>query len=70
MTRTKRAILGLLLLELMLAGFWIYLVWLDPGNVEFQSRVGEAMGLAMGGLLGFFGVLLFIVARRGRKLSQ
>ena len=61
----KRGLLGFLLLESMLAGLWICLVPVDPSNVECQSRVGEAIGVAMGGLLGVFAVP-FVIAGRHR----
>lgn len=66
MARKKRATIGIVVAELLLAGIWLYLARLglaQPSQVtpDFQATLDKTMGAAMGGLLGI-GVLAFFVA--------
>lgn len=68
MTYKTRTLLAIALVELLLAGIWLYLANLgaaEPGRVapDFQRALGSTMGAAMGGLLGL-GLLLFLMAAK------
>lgn len=67
-----RVILVLVILELLLAGMWWFLAQMgasDPSSVtpDFQKTLGETMGMAMGALLGFGVLMVFVAARNDRK---
>jgi hypothetical protein len=68
MTKTRRTILAILLVEAILAGIWLYLANMgmeQPDSVtpDFQRTLGSTMGAAMGAFLGF-GILLLFIARK------
>ena len=71
MSRKKRTLYAILLVELLLAGIWYYLANLgatQPDRVtpEFQSTLGSTMGMAMGAFLGFGFILYMMAAKRDR----
>lgn len=75
MTKVKRTILAIVLVEVILAGIWYYLVGLgltQPERVtaDYQSTLGSTMGMAMGAFLGFGLLLLFIAAKRDKNDKQ
>jgi hypothetical protein len=68
MSKKKRTLLAVLLVELLLAGIWFYLARLGAAHPErvtpeFQRTVGQTMGAAMGAFLGL-GLLLFLIAAK------
>ena len=72
MTKVKRTILAIVLVEVILGGIWFYLVALgarQPERVtaDYQATLGSTMGMAMGAFLGFGVLLLFIAAKRDRQ---
>jgi hypothetical protein len=72
MSRKRRAIIGTVIAELLLAGIWLYLARLgmaDPERVtpDFQVTLGKTMGSAMGGLLGIGLIAFFIAVKADRK---
>jgi hypothetical protein len=69
MTRVKRTILALVLLELFLAGLWYYLAG-SPGAGPDTARVlGETMGTAMGVVLGLSPLLYLLARSNDRKAA-
>jgi hypothetical protein len=62
MSKRKRTILAIIFIELMFAAGWFYLASLAQ-TPESARRIGEAMGLVMGILLGL-SPLLYLIARR------
>jgi hypothetical protein len=71
MSRKKRTLYAILLVELLLAGIWYYLANLgatQPDRVtpEFQSTLGSTMGMAMGAFLGLGFILYMMAAKRDR----
>ncbi|WP_027058064.1 hypothetical protein [Mesorhizobium loti] len=75
MSRKARVLIVLVIIEAFLAGIWWYLArygMANPDRVtsDFQSVVGQTMGMAMGGLLGIGIVLVLVAARNDRKAAQ
>ncbi|MFA6157029.1 hypothetical protein [Mesorhizobium sp.] len=75
MSKKARLILAIVILEAVLAGIWWYLAHFGMANPDrvtsdFQTVVGQTMGMAMGGLLGLGVVLFFVAARNDRKDVQ
>lgn len=71
MSYRKRAILGIVLVELLLAGIWYYLANLGATSPErvtpdFQHTLGSTIGGVMGALLGVGLILYLIAAKRDR----
>ena len=75
MSKKTRVILAMVIIEAVLAGIWWYLAsygMANPGRVtaDFQSVVGQTMGMAMGGLLGLGFILFFVAASNDRKAAR
>jgi hypothetical protein len=72
-TRTKRTILALLLIELMLAGLWWYLAGMaasSPGSSPDSGKViGQTMGTVMGVVLGLSPLLYLLARSNDRKVA-
>jgi hypothetical protein len=69
MTRAKRTILALVLLELLLACLWYYLAR-SPGAGPDTARVlGQTMGTAMGVVLGLAPFLYLFARSNDRKAA-
>jgi hypothetical protein len=69
MTRTKRTVIALVLLELFLAGLWYYLAR-SPGAGPDTARVlGQTMGTAMGVILGLSPLLYLLARSNDRKAA-
>lgn len=71
MSKKKRTLLAILVVELLLGGIWFYLAAQgagDPSRVteDFQTTLGSTMGAAMGAFLGFGVLLYFIAAKQDR----
>jgi len=73
MTRTKRTILALILLELLLAGLWYYLANMaasSPGSSPDSAReIGRTMGTVMGVVLGLSPFLYLLARSNDRKAA-
>jgi hypothetical protein len=73
MTRAKRTILVLILLELILAGLWYYLADMaatSPGASPDSGRViGRTMGTVMGVVLGLSPFLYLLARSNDRKAA-
>jgi hypothetical protein len=74
MSRITRTLLAILLVELLLAGIWLYLANMgqaQPGSVtpDFPRTLGSTMGMAMGAFLAFGLLLFFLAAKRDREGS-
>ena len=74
MTKVKRTIIGVIVVEAMLAGLWAYLAIdgaANPGQVtaDFGRTLGSTMGGAMGGFLGL-SVLLIALARKNDRAAR
>jgi hypothetical protein len=74
MSKRKRTLIAILLVELLLAGIWFYLANMgasqpDRVTADFQSTLGSTMGTAMGAFLGLGLVLYLIAAKRDRSGS-
>ena len=74
MSRKARLVLVLVIVEALLAGLWWYLARFGLDNPErvtadFQTVLGQTMGMAMGGLLGIGLLLLLVAARADRKAA-
>lgn len=72
MTYKMRTILAIVVVEILLAGIWLYLANMgrtQPDRVtpNFQQTLGSTMGMAMGALLGLGILLFFIAAKRDRQ---
>ena len=72
MTRVKRTMLAIVLVEVMLGGIWFYLGAMgatQPERVtaDYQATLGSTMGMVMGAFLGFGVLLLFLAAKRDRQ---
>ncbi len=75
MSKKARLILVMVIIEAGLAGLWWYLArygMANPDRVtsDFQAVLGQTLGMAMGGLLGFGFILFFVAARNDRKAAQ
>ena len=75
MRKKARLIVTMVIVEAALAGLWWYLAsygMANPDRVkpDFQTVLGQTMGMAMGGLLGVGIVLFFVAARNDRKAAQ
>ena len=74
MSRAKRTILALILLELILAGLWFYLAGMaatSPGASPDSGRViGRTMGTAMGVVLGLAPLLYLLARSNDRKAGK
>jgi hypothetical protein len=70
MSRTKRTILLLAVIEILLAALWFFLANLaarSPGTSPDAARViGQAMGTAMGVVLGL-APFLYLLARSNER---
>ena len=73
MTRAKRTILVLVLLELLLAGLWFYLANMaatSPGASPDSGKViGQTMGTVMGVVLGLSPLLYLLARSNDRKAA-
>jgi hypothetical protein len=73
MTRVKRTLLALVLVELILAVLWYYLADLaatSPGASPDSGRViGQTMGSAMGVVLGLSPLLYLLARSNDRKAA-
>jgi hypothetical protein len=74
MTRKRRAVLGIGLVEVMLAGLWVYLEMLggshpDRISPQFHQVVGQTMGGAMGFIAAIGVVAYLAAAKHERKAS-
>jgi hypothetical protein len=73
MTRAKRTIVALVLLELLLAGLWFYLAGMaegSPGASPDSGKViGQTMGSVMGVVLGLSPVLFLLARSNDRKAA-
>lgn len=72
MSKKKRTLLAIVLVELLLGGIWFYLAGFGASQPErvtpdFQRTLGSTMGGAMGAFLGLGLVLYFIAAKRDRQ---
>lgn len=66
MSRRKRVLLAIVLVELVLAGIWIMLTMAaanSSSQADAARTIGETMGMAMGGLLGL-GFVLYLMAAK------
>ncbi|MER9297654.1 hypothetical protein NKI38_14345 [Mesorhizobium sp. M0621] len=74
MSKKARLGLAMVIIEAALAGIWWYLArygMANPDRVtsDFQTVVGQTMGMAMGGLLGIGFILFLVAARNDRKTA-
>jgi hypothetical protein len=73
MTRVKRTILALVLLELILAGMWIYFARLANSSAsagpDSGRVIGQTMGTVMGVFLGLSPFLLLLARSNDRKAA-
>ncbi len=73
MSRTKRTIVMLVLIELFLGGLWLYLAHLaatSPGAApDAQKVIGQTMGAAMGLILGLSPFLYLLARSNDRKAA-
>jgi peptidoglycan/LPS O-acetylase OafA/YrhL len=69
MTRRKRTILALVLLELFLAGLWYYLASAPGASPDSGRVIGETMGIVMGVVLGLAPVLYLLARSNDRKAA-
>jgi hypothetical protein len=73
MTRVKRTILAVVLLELILAGLWWYLAdraATSPNSSPDAARtIGETMGTVMGAVLGLSPLLYLMARSNDRKAA-
>lgn len=66
MSRRKRVLLAIVLVELVLAGIWFMLTMVAADSSiqpNAERTIGETMGMAMGGLLGL-GFILYLMAAK------
>lgn len=69
MTRAKRTILALIVIELMLAGLWYYLARVPGAGPDTGRVLGETMGTAMGVILGLSPLLYLLARSNDRKAA-
>ena len=73
MTRAKRTILVLVLLEILLAGLWWYLSDMaasSPNSSPDSARtIGQTMGTVMGVVLGLSPLLYLLARSNDRKAA-
>jgi hypothetical protein len=73
MNRAKRTILMLVVIEILLAGLWLYLAKMastSPGASPDAGRViGHTMGTAMGVVLGLAPLLYLLARSNDRKAA-
>jgi hypothetical protein len=72
MSRRKRVLVTFIVIEMVLAGIWVWLHLLasDPARVnrpDAQAHIGQIMGMVMGALFGVGAVLYFVSAAADRK---
>ncbi|HYI40909.1 MAG TPA: hypothetical protein VE053_11385 [Allosphingosinicella sp.] len=70
MTRVKRTMLALVLVELLLAGLWYYLASAPGAGPESGRVIGQTMGTAMGVVLGLSPVLYLLARSNDRKAAE
>ena len=67
MSKRRRTLIGIVFIELLLAGLWYYLhmqaVTSGTWTADSPERIGRVMGTAMGAILGL-APLLYLLARR------
>lgn len=71
MTRKTRVILAIVAVEILLAGIWYFLTVAAADNSsqpDAARTIGEAMGIAMGGLLGL-GFILYLMAAKADRAN-
>ena len=69
MTRAKRTIVALIVLELLLAGLWYYLARAPGAGPDTARVLGETMGTAMGVILGLSPLLYLLARSNDRKAA-
>ncbi|HEX8381127.1 MAG TPA: hypothetical protein VF619_11345 [Allosphingosinicella sp.] len=73
MTRTKRTILSLVLLELILAGLWWYLADMaasaSNSSPDSARTISRTMGTVMGVVLGLSPLLYLLARSNDRKAA-
>jgi hypothetical protein len=73
MTRANRTILALVLLELLLAGLWLYLARMaatsPSAHADSGRAIGQTMGAVMGVVLGLAPVLYLLARSNDRKAA-
>ena len=77
MSKKTRVVIAFIVVELLLAGLWYFLIALradqgadGPNDGSTQAAVesiSSTMGMAMGGLLGIFFILYLIAAKNDRQ---
>ena len=72
MSKKMRTVLAVVLVEVILAGIWVYLAQLGHAHPErmaagYQQTVGSTMGTAMGAFLGLGLILFLMAAKRDRQ---
>lgn len=72
MSKKTRTLLAIVVVELLLAGIWLYLANLGAAHPErvapeYQRTVGSTIGAAMGAFLGLGLVLYLMAAKRDGK---
>ncbi|MEA3010590.1 MAG: hypothetical protein QOJ91_2282 [Sphingomonadales bacterium] len=69
MTRAKRTILAMVMLELFLAGLWLYLSGAPGAGPDTARVLGRTMGMAMGIVAGLSPVLYLLARSNDRKAA-
>ena len=73
MSRTKRTMILLAIIEIMLAGLWIYLTHLAAtsrgASPDAARTIGQTMGTAMGVVLGLSPLLYLLARANDRKAA-
>ena len=73
MSRAKRTILMLAMIELLLAGLWLYLAHMaatsDGVSPDAPRVIGRTMGAAMGLILGLSPALYLLARSNDRKAA-
>ena len=74
MSKRKRTVIGIIVIELLLAGGWIWLhgVATTSSNASGDSTrvIGEVFGGAMGLILGLSPVLYLVARRNDRRATN